>query len=76
MFEVGERYEIITGLGEAEGHSVYTVLEVELPLLKVYDGAGHEYIFNTHSPSFVSANKPRAARPSRATGEDGWLKEG
>ncbi|AGH49581.1 hypothetical protein G432_09280 [Sphingomonas sp. MM-1] len=58
MFEVGEKYEIATGIGEEEGTTVYTVLAYEAPLLKCHDGTGHEYIFNTGSPSFVSANRP------------------
>ena len=64
MFEVGEQYEIVTGIGEAEGSTVYTVLEWSPPLLKVADGVPHEYILNTNSPSFVMANKPRARRAS------------
>lgn len=62
MFEIGEKYEITTGSGEEEGHSVYTVLDWQFPLLKVLDGVGHEYVFNTSSPSFVSANRPGAFR--------------
>lgn len=73
MFEIGEKYEITTGLGEEEGHSVYTVVEVELPLLKVLDGVGHEYIFNTHSPSFVSANRRQPRKPSVYPKLDGDL---
>jgi ribosomal protein L19 len=87
MFEIGERYEIVTIEEGEEGHSVYTVKDVDLPLLKVVDGVGHEYIFNTHSPSFVSANRsdPNYVRkpsiyetpppPPRAIGEDGWPKD-
>lgn len=59
MFEVGEQYEITRIEEGAEGYSVFTVIEVELPLIKVRDGADHEFIINTHSPNFVSANKPR-----------------
>ena len=54
MFEVGKSYRITTGVGDAEGYSVYKVLEWESPLLKVKASDG-EHIFNTSSPSFVSA---------------------
>ncbi len=54
MFEVGKTYRITTGTGDAEGYSSYTVLDYDAPLLKVEGGAGIS-IFNTHSPSFVSA---------------------
>jgi hypothetical protein len=64
MFEVGEKYEIVTGLGDEEGSTVYTVVEWSAPLLKVVDGVPREYIFNTVSPSFVSANRQPPARPS------------
>ena len=87
MFEVGAKYRIVTGLGEEEGSSSYTVKAVELPLLKVVDGVGQEYIFNTSSPSFVSASRaePNFVRkpsiyappkpPTRAVNEEGWPKE-
>lgn len=57
MFEVGERYQIVLIEEGDETHSIYTVKEVAVPLIKVADGVGREYIFNTHSPSFVSANR-------------------
>ncbi len=56
MFEIGRTYRITTGIGDAEGYSTYDVIGYEAPLLKV-TGAGQETIFNTCSPSFVSAEK-------------------
>lgn len=64
MFDVGDKYEITTGIGEEQGSTVYTVIEWSAPLLKVIDGVPHEYIFNTSSPHFVMANKPRSPRAS------------
>ncbi|MBZ6382255.1 MAG: hypothetical protein MIK27_12220 [Sphingomonas sanguinis] len=56
MFEIGRDYKITTGLGDYEGSSVSTVVAFEAPLLKVV-AHGMETIFNTASPSFVSAEK-------------------
>lgn len=58
MFEVGRRYEIRTIEDGVEGFSVFTVLDVDLPLIKIRDGVGYETILNTHCPNFVSANLP------------------
>lgn len=54
MFEVGKDYRITTGEGDERGYSVYTVLEVSMPLIKVSGGGGTK-IINTHSSSFVEA---------------------
>lgn len=54
MFEVGRTYRITTGIGDNEGYCSYVVVAYEAPLLKV-EGAGITTIFNTSSPSFVSA---------------------
>lgn len=66
MFEVGRTYRITTGVGEAEGYCSYTVVAYEAPLLKV-EGAGIVTVFNTHAPSFVSAelDDPEAREASQ-----------
>ena len=58
MFVVDQQYEITTGYGEDLDTQVFTVVAVELPLIQANGPLGHEYIFNTHSPNFVSANRP------------------
>lgn len=54
MFEVGKDYWIETGIAENPGTSVYTLVEIDLPLIKVENGGG-TVILNTHSPLFHSA---------------------
>ena len=65
MFEVGKPYYITTGYADHAGSSVYTIVEVNLPLIKVSSIAGEE-IINTHSPLFHSA-KP--VDPKDLTGD-------
>jgi hypothetical protein len=54
MFEIGKEYWIETGPAEHAGTSVYTVIEVNLPLIRVENVEGTR-ILNTHSPLFHSA---------------------
>ena len=54
MFEVGKDYRITTGEGGERAYSVYTLLEVALPLIMVEDGGGAK-IINTHAPNFIEA---------------------
>jgi hypothetical protein len=60
MFEIGKDYWIETGIADHPGTSVYTVTEMDLPLIKVENGGGVQ-IINTHSPLFHSA-KPVTAQ--------------
>lgn len=58
MFVIDQQYEITTGYGEDVDTRIFTVVSVDLPLICVNGPLGHEYIFNTHSPNFVSATRP------------------
>jgi hypothetical protein len=55
MFEVGKKYRITHGQGDDVGYSGFTVLEVDMPLIKAEGPPGMLTIFNTHAPSFHKA---------------------
>jgi hypothetical protein len=59
MFEIGKSYSIDTWEGSEDGglitnHGLWTVKEVQLPLVK-FDQEGEEWIINTFSPAFAGA---------------------
>lgn len=54
MFEVGRQYKITTTDHDGTGYRTATVLEVDLPLIKISNVGSYE-IINTSSPFFVSA---------------------
>lgn len=66
MFEVGKLYYITTGEADHAGSSIYTVVEIALPLIKVAREGGSEEIINTSSPLFHGA-KP--VDPKDMTGD-------
>lgn len=62
MFEVGKHYSFRmwipgTGDGTISETPVYTVNEVALPLLKIFDRVDGETVLNTSSHAFVSARE-------------------
>ena len=55
MFEVGKRYYITHGFGDDVGSSGFTILEVDMPLIKAEGPPGMLTIFNTASATFHKA---------------------
>jgi hypothetical protein len=60
MFEVGRQYRITTDDGVEQSYYSATVLDVDLPLIKL-DRSGNYEIVNTATRSFVSAKPDDAA---------------
>jgi hypothetical protein len=60
MFEVGRQYRITTDDGVEQSYYSATVLDVDLPLVKL-DRAGNYEILNTATRAFVSAKPDDAA---------------
>lgn len=73
MFEVGKHYKFHLWKPGANGGEIYetchyAIIEERLPLLKIWAMAYGETIFNTSSPTFVSAtevDESGAALPNR-----------
>ena len=55
MFEVGRDYAIKMFEDGDEGYSVWTVVEVEFPLIKLRNPYAKDRIVNTASLNFISA---------------------
>jgi hypothetical protein len=55
MFEVGKHYYITHGIGDDVGSSGFTILEIDMPLIKAEGPPGMTTIFNTSSATFHKA---------------------
>lgn len=74
MFEVGRTYRFTTTDHDGTGYRTATVLEVDLPLVKVSHLGNYE-IINTSSPFFVSAVPNDEAAKAAQVAELARMKE-